>query len=122
MGGGTKSTTINRYKSLGFNTQPTILSRNDIILRKRLGLFDLSLPEFTRDKCSILYYKSKITLDAYLELKERQSELIESDLYDARAQLEISVAFMELLSYPPGVIQSKLSGIHPDPFVLIEKS
>jgi len=82
----------------------------------------LQSPGFTRDKCSILFYKSKITLDAYLELKERQSKLIDSDLYDARAQKVISGAFMELLSYPPGVIESKLSGTHPDPFILIEKS
>jgi len=27
---------------------------------------------------------------------------------------------MELLSYPPGVISSKLAGTHPDPFILIE--
>jgi hypothetical protein len=89
-------------------------------LENSLMVTILQSPEFTQNKCSILYYKNKTTLDAYLELKERQSRLIESDRYDARAQKEISVAFMELLSYPPGVIKSKLSGTQPDPFIIIE--
>ena len=60
----------------------------------------LQSPEFTRNKCSILYYKNETTLAAYLELKERQARLIASDGYDADAQKRISVAFMTLLSYP----------------------
>ena len=89
-------------------------------LEHSLMLTLLQSPEFTENKCSILYYRNKPTLDAYLSLKNRQSGLIESDRYDAHAQKEISVAFMELLSYPPDVIESKLSGSHPDPFILIE--
>jgi len=88
-------------------------------LENSLMVTMLQSPKFTRDKCSILYYKNKTTLDAYLKLKERQS-MIDSDLYDARAQKEISVAFMQLLSYPPGVIKSKLSGTQPDPFIITE--
>lgn len=80
----------------------------------------LQSPEFTRNKCSILYYKNETTLNAYLQLKERQTSLIESDRYDAQAQKEISIIFMKLLSYPPDVIESKLSGVHPDPFIIIE--
>lgn len=80
----------------------------------------LQSPEFTRNKCSILYYKNETTLNAYLELKKKQTSLIESDRYDAQAQIEISIVFMKLLSYPPEVIESKLSGVHPDPFIIID--
>jgi len=80
----------------------------------------LQSPEFTQNKCSILYYKTETTLAAYLELKERQARLIASDGYDADAQKTISTAFMTLLSYPSDVIESKLSGVHPDPFILID--
>ena len=50
----------------------------------------LQSPEFTHNKCSILYYKNRKTLDAYYALKKKQSRLIESDCYDARAQKEVS--------------------------------
>lgn len=89
-------------------------------LENALMVTMLQSPEFTRNKCSILYYKNETTLTAYLELKERQARLTALDGYDANAQKEISVAFMKLLSYPNDVIESKLSGTHPDPFILIE--
>jgi len=89
-------------------------------LEKALMVTMLQSPEFTRNKCSILYYKNETTLTAYLELKERQTRLTALGGYDANAQKEISVAFMKLLSYPNDVIESKLSGTHPDPFILIE--
>lgn len=91
-------------------------------LEKSLMVTMLQSPEFTRNKCSILYYKNKTTLTAYLELKERQTRLTASDGYDASAQKEISVAFMELLSYPCEVIASKLEGTHPDPFIILESA
>ena len=80
----------------------------------------LQSPEFTQNKCSILYYKNETTLTDYLDLKARQARLMASNEYDANAQKELSVAFMKLLSYPPDVIESKLSGVHPDPFILID--
>ena len=80
----------------------------------------LQSPEFTQGKCSILYYKSRSIIETYLELKARQASLVDSNHYDARAQEEISIDFMELLSYPPEVIKAKLSGSHPDPFLIIE--
>ena len=81
----------------------------------------LQSPEFTRGKCSILYYRSRSTLDTYLGLKARQTSLVESSRYDdAQAREEISIAFMELLSYPQEVITAKLTGSHPDPFLIIE--
>jgi len=82
----------------------------------------LQSPAFTQNKCSVLYYKNEATLNAYRKLKEKQARLVASDDYDANAQKEISVAFMELLSYPRDVIASKLSGVHPDPFILIERT
>jgi len=89
-------------------------------LEKSLMVTLLQSPEFTRNKCSILYYKNETTLTAYRDLKERQARLVASEGYDAIAQKEISVALMKLLSYPTDVIESKLSGTHPDPFILIE--
>ncbi|MCB2167905.1 MAG: hypothetical protein KQI78_09595 [Deltaproteobacteria bacterium] len=89
-------------------------------LEKSLMVTLLQSPEFTQNKCSILYYKTETTLAAYLELKERQTRLIASDGYDADAQKALSVAFMNLLSYPSDVIESKLSGVHLDPFILID--
>jgi hypothetical protein len=80
----------------------------------------LQSPEFTRGKCSILYYKSGAILETYLELKARQAALVESGRYDVQDQEEISIAFMELLTYPPEVIRAKLAGSHPDPFLIIE--
>lgn len=88
-------------------------------LENSLLVTTLQSPEFTRNRCSILYYKKKATLDAYHALKEKQSRLIETERYDAGAREEVSIAFMELLSYPPEVISSKLAGTHPDPFILI---
>ncbi|MBT8270557.1 MAG: hypothetical protein KJO60_09295 [Desulfofustis sp.] len=80
----------------------------------------LQSPEFTRGKCSILYYKSGSILETYLELKARQASLVESGRYDVQSREEISIAFMELLTYPPEVIEAKLAGSHPDPFLIIE--
>ena len=80
----------------------------------------LQSPEFTQGKCSILYYKSRSTLETYLALKARQASLVDSNRYDVEARKEISVAFMELLSYPSEVIEAKLTGSHPDPFLIIE--
>lgn len=91
-------------------------------LEKSLIVTMLQSPEFTRNKCSILYYKNEETLNAYRNLKERQTQLVASDGYDAKARKEISVAFMELLSYPHDVIESKLSGTHPDPFIITEST
>jgi len=79
----------------------------------------LQSPEFTRNKCSILYYRDGETLAAYLELKQRRARLLEAGQYAPPAQREVSVAFMELLSYPHDVIEAKLSGRHPDPFTII---
>jgi hypothetical protein len=88
-------------------------------LEKSLMVTLLQSPEFTHNKYSILYYKTETTLAAYLDLKEKQARLIASDGYDADAQKAISAAFMNLLSYPSDVIEAKLSGCHPDPFILI---
>jgi hypothetical protein len=80
----------------------------------------LQSPQFTRDKCSILYFRNKAVLEAYLELKKRQSSLTEAGSYDAHSRKEVSAAFMQLLSYPPEVISAKLAGNHPDPFIITE--
>lgn len=80
----------------------------------------LQSSEFTKNKYSILYYKDAEYLDTYLKLKERQVKLIESHQYDDDAQKEISRAFMQLLSYPSDVIESKLAGTHSDPFLITD--
>ena len=80
---------------------------------------DLQSPDFTRNKWSLLYYQTDNILDAYQALKQKQARLKKTDRYDATACREISIAFMQLLSYPMPVIESKLSGNHPDPFILV---
>ncbi len=59
-------------------------------------------------------------LKSYLELKERQGILMDSGRYDDEARKQVSVSFMQLLSYPPDVIESKLSGAHSDPFIITD--
>ncbi len=89
-------------------------------LEKSLMVTSLQSPGFTRNKWSILYFKNRGVLTSYFELKERQKERIDSNRYDDLAQKEISVSFMRLLGYPPDVIESKLSGAHPDPFIITD--
>lgn len=89
-------------------------------LEKSLIVTSLQSPDFTRNKWSILYYRNPEVLTSYLELKEKQEMLVDSDRYDEAAQKEVSTSFMQLLSYPPDVIESKLSGAHPDPFIITD--
>jgi hypothetical protein len=88
-------------------------------LEKALLVTDLQSPEFTRGKWSILYFKEKGTLDAYLALKERKAKLEEAGGYTPRTRREISRDFMTLLSYPEEAIESRLkAGGKEDPFML----
>ena len=91
-------------------------------LEKSLLITDLQSESFTRNKWAVLYFRDGATLDAYLALKTRQSELIESGKYDEQARKAVSRDFMQLLSYPDDVIETKLSQDTPsDPFVMSEK-
>lgn len=90
-------------------------------LEKSLMITMLQSSEFTTHKYSILYYKDEEYLDTYLKLKERQAKLIELHQYDNDAQKEISIAFMQLLSYPSDVIESKLTGTHSAPFLITDR-
>ena len=89
-------------------------------LEKNLMITDLQSEEFTRNKWSILYYKDKKILDAYLNLKSRQRNLLDREIYDDKTKKDISRLFMQLLSYPDDVIEEKLSKTKSgQPFLLI---
>ena len=89
-------------------------------LEKNLMITDLQSEEFTRNKWSILYYKDKKILDAYLNLKSRQRDLLDREIYDDKTKKDISRLFMQLLSYPDDVIEEKLSKTKSgQPFLLI---
>ena len=78
-------------------------------LEKSLMVTDLQSPEFTKGKWSILYFKENQTLEAYLNLKRRQTELEAEGRYGDEERRKISREFMQLLSYPEDVINEKLS-------------
>jgi len=89
-------------------------------LEKNLMITDLQSEEFTRNKWLILYYKDKKILDAYLNLKRRQRNLLDRGIYDDKTKKDISRLFMKLLSYPDDVIEEKLRKTKSEqPFLLI---
>lgn len=89
-------------------------------LEKNLMITDLQSEEFTRNKWVILYFKDKKIVDEYLNLKSRQRDLINKELYDDKAKKDISRQFMQLLSYPDDVIEEKLQKTKSEqPFLLI---
>ena len=88
-------------------------------LERSLLITDLQSTDFTRGKCSILYYKDEETLAAYLALKKRKEALEAESAYTPAARWEISREFMRLLSYPDEIIEEKIrSGGESDPFIL----
>ncbi len=89
-------------------------------LETSLLVTDLQSADFTKGKWSILYFKTEDVLRAYEELKTSASEMEQSGIYTDKNRRAISRRFMELLSYPPDVIDAKLNGSMPDPFMLID--
>ncbi|NNF98783.1 MAG: hypothetical protein HKM93_05355 [Desulfobacteraceae bacterium] len=89
-------------------------------LEKALLSTALQSDEFTRDKWVILYYKSEAVKTAYLGLKDKQTGLMQAGRYDAAAGKQLSIEFLTLLGYSRPVIDEKLSGNHPDPFMLTD--
>ena len=89
-------------------------------LEKSLLVTDLQSEAFTRGKWSILYFRTDDVLRKYLDLKAMKKKREEDDTYDVDCRRQISRRFMELLSYPPDVIEEKLSRRSADPFMLIE--
>lgn len=89
-------------------------------LEKKLMITYLQSEEFTRNKWSVLYYKDEKILETYLELKNRQQELMDRGIYDEAAKQVISRQFMQLLSYPEDVIENKLRQTKSEqPFILV---
>jgi hypothetical protein len=89
-------------------------------LEKSLLITDLQSENFTRGKWSVLYYKTDNVLKDYMNLKAAKERYEKEDGDDADYRKEISRKFMQLLSYPEDVIEEKLSGRAPDPFLLID--
>jgi hypothetical protein len=90
-------------------------------LETSLLVTDLQSPEFTEGKWSILYFENDATLQAYLNLKDRQAALEASGTYTPEARKDISRDFMKLLGYPDATIERKLDAAGgEDPFVLLD--
>ena len=88
-------------------------------LETSLLVTHLQTPEFTRGKCSILYFRDQEPLDRYLALKERKGRLEAEEKLTDDAYAEISRQFMRLLSYPDDVIEKKVrGGGTSDPYML----
>ena len=65
---------------------------------------DLFPAEVAEGKHVLLIYKGS-TLDEYLALKKRKSELVASGSYAGKARQDIARQFGKLLSYPDAVIE-----------------
>lgn len=92
----------------------------NFFIEEDLLITDLQSEDFTRGKCSILYFKDPEILDEYLALKEKKREMEQKGHYDEHARKKISRKFMRLLSYPEEKIKEKLSQKSPEsPFMLI---
>ncbi|MBN1274104.1 MAG: hypothetical protein JXB26_17710 [Candidatus Aminicenantes bacterium] len=91
-------------------------------LEKNLLITDLQAEEFTRNKWSLLYYKTDKILESYLELKKKKRHLEKEGKYNKKARQKISQEFMRLLSYPEEVIQEKLNQKSArSPYMLIKE-
>jgi hypothetical protein len=75
---------------------------------------------FTEGKWSILYYGEDAVLEEYLALKERRERLEKEGRYTADRQRETTRALGRLLTYPESIIEAKIAGRAPAPFMLIE--
>jgi hypothetical protein len=89
-------------------------------LETSLLVTHLQSADFTRGKWSILFFKDRETLSAYLDLKARSAALDTDGAGPSDgARREISREFLRLLSYPTSVIEEKMQGRGmSDPFIL----
>ncbi|MCP4898802.1 MAG: hypothetical protein GY906_17670 [bacterium] len=78
-------------------------------LEESLIVTDLQTPDFTKNKCTVLYFKQPETLEEYLGLKQRKSELEAEGRYGTDERRQISREFMRLLGYPEDVVEEKLA-------------
>ena len=69
---------------------------------------DLFPADVAEGKHVLLIYKGA-TLDEYLALKERKSELVDSGSYAGEARRDIARQFGKLLSYPDAVIEELIN-------------
>lgn len=68
---------------------------------------DLFPADVAEGKHVLLIYKGA-TLDEYLDLKKRKSDLVESGSYAGEARRDIARQFGQLLSYPGAVIEEMI--------------
>ena len=69
---------------------------------------DLFPADVAKGKHVLLIYKGT-TLNEYLALKKRKSDLVESGSYAGEARRDIARQFGKLLSYPTAVIEEKIN-------------
>lgn len=68
---------------------------------------DLFPDDVAKDKHVLMLYRPP-TLDKYLALKQKKTELVEAGEYTGKAREDIARGFGRLLSYPDAVIDQKL--------------
>jgi len=89
-------------------------------LEKSLIVSALASEDFTKNKWSILYFKTDAVLESYLTIKKKEENLKKQGAYDKKAYEDISRDFMRLLSYPEDVIEEKIFKKEPEsPYLLI---
>ena len=69
---------------------------------------DLFPADVAAGKHVLLIYKGA-TLDEYLALKEKKSELVDSGSYAGEARRDIAKQFGKLLSYPDAVVEELIN-------------
>ena len=86
-----------------------IAQEEGVLLYRETDLIvtDLFPADVALGKHVLLIYKGT-TLDEYLALKQRRSELQESGTYEGEARRDIARQFGKLLSYPDTIIEEKI--------------
>ena len=87
-----------------------IARQEGVLLYRETDLIvtDLFPADVAAGKHVLLIYEGT-TLDDYLSLKERKSELVKSGSYEGEARKDIARQFGKLLSYPDSVIEEKIN-------------
>ena len=90
-----------------------IAGEEGVLLYRETDLIvtDLFPADVAEGKHVLLIYEGT-TLDDYLALKERKSELVKSGSYEGEARKDIARQFGKLLSYPDAVIEEKINKIY----------
>ena len=91
---------VSKKLSDGFHTKYYVESS--------LMITDIQSADFTRGKCSILYYKDDSVLRRYLEMKECVDGLMRNGTYSGQIRRDLSIEFGQMLGYPMAEILHKV--------------